>query len=77
MIRDAHFVDDPDRQCGRKRRYLSKTEAKLAMKRNQTIAGNARQRNVVYRCPHCDFFHYGKHPGSRRKENPYEGETNT
>lgn len=67
MKRRNGFIDDPGRQCVGKRAYASKGEAKLAIRRIQTVAGQTRQVNVPYRCPHCGFFHYGKKPGTKER----------
>lgn len=67
MIRRHDFVDDPARQCRGKRSFASKGEAKLAIKRIQTVAGQTRQVNVAYRCPHCGWFHYGRKPGTSER----------
>ena len=63
----ANFVDDPARQCGSKLRYPSKAAAKKAIRVMQTRRGNTTQRNAPYLCPHCNFWHYGGQPGTRRR----------
>jgi hypothetical protein len=54
------------RECGNKRSYLTKHDAKQAEKMLRTLAGGSRQH--LYRCSFCDRWHMGH--GSQPLDSP-------
>jgi hypothetical protein len=67
-IRHNGYVDKPERQCGSKRQYTTKGEAKTAIKRMQSSGTtmNKTGKLTTYRCAHCTYFHVGHYrpPGT-------------
>jgi hypothetical protein len=62
-----------ERQCDGKRRYRSKGDAKLALRRIPSSSmKSTRDSFGVYRCHYCDGFHIGSKPPLPPL--PYEGE---
>jgi hypothetical protein len=51
-----------ENECGNKRTYRTKADAKRAEKNLRTVAGGSRQH--TYRCPYCGMWHNG-HGSSR------------
>jgi len=50
----------PNSECGTKRRYATKRQAKLAGRWAETLLGGGRL--VPYRCSWCGLFHCGHRP---------------
>lgn len=55
----------PEVQCGSKQRFLTRADAKAAIK-NRRGRGYDGKRIVAYRCPHCGWWHYGHAPEQTR-----------
>ena len=54
------FVDDPNKQCYGKKKYLTKAHAKRSLSRLPRSAMVKNRSSLKpYRCPHCGYFHLG------------------
>lgn len=55
-----------DKECGNKRRYATKLEAEDGMYRAVKQTGTRLHRLQVYKCGHCQSFHFGHTTKTRR-----------
>ncbi len=58
-------VDDEERQCGTKRTYLTRAEARAAARKG---VGYGFDKLRPYRCPHCGSIHLGHPPNARNAQ---------
>ena len=52
-------------RCGEKRTYPDRTTARAALARFIATTGAYGPRMMVFRCPRCRLFHYGRRSGFR------------